>query len=111
MSPPERSPRGSGEAGRPRQGGSHGRARVHVEQQPAAGRIFLWKTLLRPSRSRPILPQPHGTGLCGLSALGRWARDQKTGKPEPVWQCPCIEISKKSRVRQYLPGPDNRMKL
>jgi hypothetical protein len=30
MSPPERSPRGSGEAGRPRQGGSHGRARVHV---------------------------------------------------------------------------------
>jgi hypothetical protein len=36
---------------------------------PLRGRIFLWKKLLRPTRSRPILPQAYETGLCGWSAL------------------------------------------
>ena len=36
---------------------------------PLRGRIFLWKTLFRPSRSRPILRNPDGTGLCGRPVL------------------------------------------
>jgi hypothetical protein len=35
------------------------RARVYMGRpQPLRGRIFLWKKLLLPARSRPILPQP-----------------------------------------------------
>jgi hypothetical protein len=35
------------------------RAKVHVgANSPLRGRIFLWKTLLCPSRSPPMLPQP-----------------------------------------------------
>ncbi|OJY08882.1 MAG: hypothetical protein BGO99_04285 [Nitrosospira sp. 56-18] len=38
---------------------------------PLRGRIFLWKTLLRPARSRPILPQPLWGGALRAVCLVR----------------------------------------
>jgi hypothetical protein len=80
--------------GAPRSGdraaaGTPDRAKVHAgSQQPLRGPIFLRKTLLRPSRSRPILPQPgwdeplSAVCLVRLLAKGRpgaWAEGAQSG--------------------------------
>ena len=58
---PQNVARGAPQSGDRAAAGMPGRAKVHVgasANSPLRGRIFVWKALLRPSRSRPILPQP-----------------------------------------------------
>jgi len=69
---PERRPRGPAEQG----SGSGGDAAAALmvlwdARIPLRGRIFLWKTLLRPPRSRPILPQPGWDGALQAVCLVR----------------------------------------
>ena len=83
---PERRPRGPAEQG----SGSGGDAAAALmvlwdARIPLRGRIFLWKTLLRPPRSRPILLQPEGTGLCGRVALSGSSR---RGAPKALHEGP-----------------------
>jgi hypothetical protein len=50
---------------------------------PLRGRIFLWKRLLRPSRSRPILPQPRWDGTLRAVCLVRLlAKERPRAQPE-----------------------------
>ena len=67
---PQSVARGALQSGDRAVAGMPDRAKVHVgANNPLRGRIFLWKALLRPSRSRPILRNPDGTGLCGRPVL------------------------------------------
>ena len=67
---PQSVARGALQSGDRAAAGLPDRAKVHVgANSPLRGRIFLWKTLFRPSRSRPILRNPDGTGLCGRPVL------------------------------------------
>ena len=60
---PQSVARGALQSGDRAAAGLPDRAKVHVgANNPLRGRIFLWKALLRPSRSRPILPQPGWDG-------------------------------------------------
>ena len=62
---PQNVARGAPQSGDRAAAGMPGRAKVHVgasANSPLRGRIFVWKALLRPSRSRPILPQPGWDG-------------------------------------------------
>ena len=46
---------------------------------PLRGRIFLWKKLLRPARSRPILPQPLWGGALRAVCLVRLLAKERPG--------------------------------
>ena len=94
---PQNVARGAPQSGDRAAAGMPGRAKVHVgasANSPLRGRIFVWKALLRPSRSRPILPQPGWDGgfAGGLLCQAPGEGDQPFGSSpfaHPIPQSPC----------------------
>ena len=69
---PQSVARGALQSGDRAAAGLPDRAKVHVgANSPLRGRIFLWERLLRPPRSRPILPQPGWDGALRAACLVR----------------------------------------
>jgi hypothetical protein len=69
---PQSVARGALQSGDRAAAGLPDRAKVHVDaNSPLRGRIFLWERLLRPPRSRPILPQPGWDGAFRAACLVR----------------------------------------
>src|SRR3569623_3378179 len=69
---PRASPEGPCGAGIGQRRGCRGRAYGSWDARiPLRGRIFLWKKLLRPTRSRPILPHPGWDGALQVVCLVR----------------------------------------
>jgi hypothetical protein len=80
---PQRSPRGPAKRGSAAAGMPDRATDTWGANSPLRGRIFLWKRLLRPTRSRPILPQPRWDGALRAVCLVRLlAKERPRAEPE-----------------------------